>query len=97
MEEGLESADIEIIPNPKEGIKHAWKVIKSARKEVLIIFSTANAFRRQPTNQPTNQPNKQTNKQTNKQNMTQVHHTHNNSSFVFVLIISWRHTVKKLI
>jgi signal transduction histidine kinase len=45
--EGLESADIEIIPNPKEGIKHAWKVIKSARKEVLIIFSTANAFRRQ--------------------------------------------------
>jgi signal transduction histidine kinase len=47
IEEGLESADIEIIPNPKEGIKHAWKVIKSARKEVLIIFSTANAFRRQ--------------------------------------------------
>ena len=45
--EGQESADIEIIPNPKEGIKHAWKVIKSARKEVLIIYSTANAFRRQ--------------------------------------------------
>ena len=47
IEEGLESADIEIITNPKEGIKHAWKVIGSARKEVLIIFSTANAFRRQ--------------------------------------------------
>jgi two-component system sensor histidine kinase VicK len=47
IEEGLESADIEIITNPKEGIKHAWKVIRSARKEVLIIFSTANAFRRQ--------------------------------------------------
>lgn len=47
IEEGLESADIEIIPNPKEGIKYAWKVIKSARKEVLILFSTANAFRRQ--------------------------------------------------
>ena len=47
IEEGQESADIEIIPNPKEGIKHAWKVIKSARKEVLIIYSTANAFRRQ--------------------------------------------------
>ncbi len=45
IEEGLESADIEIITNPKEGIKHAWKVIGSARKEVLIIFSTANAFR----------------------------------------------------
>src|SRR6266487_2777866 len=47
IEEGQESADIEIIPNPKEGMKHAWKVIKSARKEVLIIYSTANAFRRQ--------------------------------------------------
>ena len=47
IEEGQESADIEIIPNPTEGIKHAWKVIKSARKEVLIIYSTANAFRRQ--------------------------------------------------
>ena len=41
IEEGQESADIETIPNPKEGIKHAWKVIKSARKEVLIIYSTA--------------------------------------------------------
>ena len=41
IEEGQESADIEIIPNPKEGMKHAWKVIKSARKEVLIIYSTA--------------------------------------------------------
>ena len=47
IEEGLESADIEIIPNPKEGIKYAWKVIKSAKKEVLILFSTANALRRQ--------------------------------------------------
>ncbi len=47
IEEGQESADIEIIPNPKEGMKLAWKVIKSARKEVLIIYSTANAFRRQ--------------------------------------------------
>ena len=47
IEEGQESADIEIIPNPKEGMKLAWKVIKYARKEVLIIYSTANAFRRQ--------------------------------------------------
>lgn len=38
---------IEIIPNPKEGIKHVWEVIKSAKKEVLILFSTANALRRQ--------------------------------------------------
>jgi signal transduction histidine kinase len=47
IEEGLASADIEIIANTKEGINHAWKIIRSARKEVLIIFSTANAFRRQ--------------------------------------------------
>jgi two-component system sensor histidine kinase VicK len=47
VEEGGEPANIEIIPNPKEGIKHAWKVIKSAKKEVLILFSTANALRRQ--------------------------------------------------
>jgi hypothetical protein len=46
IEEGGEPANIEIIPNPKEGIKHAWKVIKSAKKEVLILFSTVNAFRR---------------------------------------------------
>ena len=47
VEEGVEAANIEIIPNPKEGIKHAWKVIKSAKKEVLILFSTVNALRRQ--------------------------------------------------
>jgi signal transduction histidine kinase len=47
VEEGVEAANIEIIPNPREGIKHAWKVIKSAKKEVLILFSTVNALRRQ--------------------------------------------------
>jgi len=33
VEEGVEAANIEIIPNPREGIKHAWKVIKSAKKK----------------------------------------------------------------
>ena len=33
VEEGGEPANIEIIPNPREGIKHAWKVIKSAKKK----------------------------------------------------------------
>ena len=47
VEEGAVADSIEIIPNPKEGIKHAWEVIKSAKKEVLILFSTANALRRQ--------------------------------------------------
>ncbi|HZE78065.1 MAG TPA: HAMP domain-containing sensor histidine kinase [Nitrososphaeraceae archaeon] len=47
IEEGIDETNIEIIPNPQEGIKNAWKIVKSARKEVSIIFSTANAFSRQ--------------------------------------------------
>jgi two-component system, OmpR family, sensor histidine kinase VicK len=39
--------DIEIIPNPKKGIDNAWKILRSAKKEILIVFSTPNAFRRQ--------------------------------------------------
>jgi signal transduction histidine kinase len=47
IEEGIDFADIEIIANPKEGISRAWRIIKSARKEILIMFSSANALRRQ--------------------------------------------------
>jgi signal transduction histidine kinase len=47
IEEGIDAADIEIIHNPKEGIKRAWSIIKSAKEEVLIMFSSANAVRRQ--------------------------------------------------
>jgi hypothetical protein len=47
IEEGIDQANIEIISNPKEGIKRAWSIIKSAKEEVLIIFSSANAVRRQ--------------------------------------------------
>ena len=36
-----------IIQNPKEGISRAWNSIKSAREEVSIMFSSANALRRQ--------------------------------------------------
>jgi two-component system, OmpR family, sensor histidine kinase VicK len=39
--------DIEIIPNPKKGIDNAWKILRTAKKEILIVFSTSNAFRRQ--------------------------------------------------
>ena len=42
-----EETDIEIIPNPKKGIDNAWKILRSAKKEILIICSTSNAFRRQ--------------------------------------------------
>ncbi|HKG72563.1 MAG TPA: hypothetical protein VKA87_11715, partial [Nitrososphaeraceae archaeon] len=47
IEEGIDQANIEIISNPKEGIKRAWSIIKSAKEEVLIMFSSAKAVRRQ--------------------------------------------------
>jgi signal transduction histidine kinase len=47
IEQGIDQANIEIISNPKEGIKRAWGIIKSAKEEVLILFSSANAVRRQ--------------------------------------------------
>ena len=47
IEEGVDQANIEIISNPKEGIKRAWNIIKSTKEEVLIMFSSANAARRQ--------------------------------------------------
>jgi signal transduction histidine kinase len=47
IEEGIDQANIEIISNSKEGIKRAWSIIESAREEVLIMFSSANAVRRQ--------------------------------------------------
>src|ERR687889_1778488 len=47
IEEGIDQANIENISNPKEGIKRAWSIIRSAKEEVLIMFSSANAVRRQ--------------------------------------------------
>src|ERR671910_1395366 len=47
IEEGVDQANIEIISNPKEGIKRAWSIIQSAKEEVLIMFSSGNAVRRQ--------------------------------------------------
>jgi signal transduction histidine kinase len=47
IEEGIDQANIEIISNPNEGIKRAWSIIKSAKEEVLIMFSSARAVRRQ--------------------------------------------------
>jgi len=47
IEEGVDQANIEIISNPKEGIKRAWSIIQSAKEEVLIMFSSGNAIRRQ--------------------------------------------------
>jgi two-component system sensor histidine kinase VicK len=47
IEEGVESATIEIIPSPSYSIKRSHDLINSARQEVLRIFSSINAFRRQ--------------------------------------------------
>jgi two-component system, OmpR family, sensor histidine kinase VicK len=47
IEQGIETSDIEIITNPKEGISRSWDLIRSANQEVLIMVPTANAFRRQ--------------------------------------------------
>jgi nitrogen-specific signal transduction histidine kinase len=47
IEEGIDLADIEIIPNPKEGIARARNIVKSAREEVSVMFASANALRRQ--------------------------------------------------
>ena len=47
IEQGVDQANIENISNPKEGIKRAWSIVKSAKEEVLILFSSARAVRRQ--------------------------------------------------
>ena len=48
IEEGrADETNIDIIPNPKNGIDNAWKILRSAKKEILIVCSTSNAFRRQ--------------------------------------------------
>lgn len=47
IEEGTESTKIEIIENPREAVKLARDLIKSAKQEVLRIYPSLNAFRRQ--------------------------------------------------
>jgi two-component system, OmpR family, sensor histidine kinase VicK len=47
IEAGLDTANIEIIQNPKEGIERAWSYLKISRNDVSVLFPTANAFRRQ--------------------------------------------------
>ncbi|HXP50543.1 MAG TPA: histidine kinase dimerization/phospho-acceptor domain-containing protein, partial [Bacteroidia bacterium] len=47
LDEGTDLTDIEIIQNPREGIERAWNHIEKSEYEVLSIFATPNAFRRQ--------------------------------------------------
>src|SRR5205823_2108140 len=47
IEEGVDQPNIEIIQNPEESIKRSHELIRSAKEEVLRIFPSVNAFRRQ--------------------------------------------------
>jgi signal transduction histidine kinase len=47
IEEGHELANVDIIPNPEESLRKAWTLVGSAKEEVLLMFSTSSAFRRQ--------------------------------------------------
>jgi len=47
IHEGTDLTDIEIIRNPREALDRAWNHIEKSEYEVLSIFSTPNAFRRQ--------------------------------------------------
>ena len=47
IEEGIESTNIDIVENPQESLKIAYKIIKSAKHEVLRIYPSINSFHRQ--------------------------------------------------
>jgi two-component system, OmpR family, sensor histidine kinase VicK len=47
IEEGIEPEVIETIRDPKVTQERVFELIMSAKEEILIIFSTSNAFRRQ--------------------------------------------------
>jgi two-component system, OmpR family, sensor histidine kinase VicK len=47
IEEGINSANLEMIQNSHEAIERAWNLIRTAKEEVLIMYSTPNGFRRQ--------------------------------------------------
>jgi two-component system, OmpR family, sensor histidine kinase VicK len=47
IEEGIDSANIEMIQNSHEALERAWSLVRTAKEEVLIMYSTPNGFRRQ--------------------------------------------------
>jgi two-component system sensor histidine kinase VicK len=47
IEEGVDSEGIEIIQDPVEIQKHGFRLIQQAIKEILVMYSTSNAFHRQ--------------------------------------------------
>jgi two-component system sensor histidine kinase VicK len=47
IEEKVGIAEIEIIRNPVDSIARGWDMVRSARKEINIMFSSSNALKRQ--------------------------------------------------
>ena len=47
IEEKVGIAEIEIIRNPIDSITRGWDMVKSARKEINVLFSSSNALKRQ--------------------------------------------------
>jgi two-component system, OmpR family, sensor histidine kinase VicK len=47
IESGIKAAGIELIHNHRESIGRAWNAVSASKQEVLILFSTPSAFRRQ--------------------------------------------------
>jgi signal transduction histidine kinase len=47
IEKKVGIAEIEIIRNPVDSIARGWDMVKSARKEINILFSSTNALKRQ--------------------------------------------------
>jgi len=47
IEEGHELASVDVLPNPQESLQKAWTMVGSAKEEVLLMFATSSAFRRQ--------------------------------------------------
>lgn len=49
IEENVGIAEIEIIRNPVDSIARGWDMVRSARKEIDVLFSSSNALKRQIT------------------------------------------------
>ena len=49
IEEKVGIAEIEIIRNPVDSITRGWNMVRSARKEIDVLFSSSNALKRQIT------------------------------------------------
>jgi two-component system, OmpR family, sensor histidine kinase VicK len=47
LEEGYDLTNVDVLPNTEESLRKAWKLVGSAKEEVLLMFATASAFNRQ--------------------------------------------------